>query len=77
MAGESGAPPIHTASTLPSFIASTAVDPMKGNNVALSEFTPALPKICSAAVRLRLPTGPTAMRFPLSCDSRSIGSFEE
>src|SRR6516225_8148829 len=68
---------IHTASTLPSFSASTAVAAMKGNSVAVSEFTPPLPRICSAASRVPLPAGPTAMRLPLSCDSRSNGSFEE
>src|SRR5271166_3063556 len=75
-ADASGAPTTHTTSTLPSFIASTAADPAKGNNVAVSEFTPPLPRICSAEARVPLPTGPTAMRFPLSCDSRSNGSFE-
>ena len=45
----SGAPRIHTASTLPSFIASTAADPAKGNNVAVSEFTPPLPRIAATA----------------------------
>src|SRR5262245_37721312 len=65
----SGAPRIHTASTLPSFIASTAAVPAKGKNVAVSEFTPPLPRICSADVRVALPSGPTAMRFPMSRDS--------
>jgi hypothetical protein len=73
----SGAPMIHTASTWPSFIASTAAVPAKGKNVAVSEFTPPLPRTCSAEARVPLPSGPTAMRFPLSCDSRSNRSFEE
>src|SRR6516164_6229161 len=71
-AGPSGAPLLHTTSTLPSFTASTAADPAKGSSVAVSEFTPPLPSICSAEARVPLPIGPTAMRFPFSCESRSL-----
>src|SRR5262249_38624734 len=73
----SGAPMIHTASTLPSFIASTAAGPAKGKNVAVSEFTPPLPRTCSAEDPVALPSGPMTMRFPFSCDSRSHCSFEQ
>jgi hypothetical protein len=46
-------------------------------SVAFSEFTPALPRIFSADDRVALPTGPTAIRLPLNCESRSNGSLEE
>ena len=60
---------IQTTSTAPSFSALSAADPAKGKNVAFSAFMPPLPRICSAVNLVALPTGPTAIRLPLSCDS--------
>src|SRR6516162_3172499 len=65
----SGTPIIQTASTCPSARALSAADPANGRNVAVSEVTPPLPRTCSAVCRVALPTGPTAMRLPLSCAS--------
>ena len=57
--------------------AATAAAAPKGSSVAVVESTPLLPRSRSAENRMPLPTGPTAMRLPLSCDNRSNGSSEE